>query len=121
MGGHIFLRQLLLAKENSLDKAVDLGYFTEEIMVPEFTKAAFSMKKGEYSKTPVKTQFGYHVVMVDDFRDSKPLDLKEIEPQIKNLLTQKVAAETFDNLYKTGTIVKYDLDGKEVPLTANEK
>ncbi len=110
-----------LAKENSLDKAVDLGYFTEEIMVPEFTKAAFSMKKGEYSKTPVKTQFGYHVVMVDDFRDSKPLDLKEIEPQIKNLLTQKVAAETFDNLYKTGTIVKYDLDGKEVPLTAIEK
>lgn len=109
-----------LAKEKSMDKAVDLGYFTEDIMVPEFTKAAFSMEKGTYSKEPVKTQFGYHVIMVEDFRDSRPLELKEVEPQIKNLLTQKVAAETFDNLYKSGTITKYDLEGKEVPLKATE-
>ena len=58
--------------------------------------------------------------MVEDFRDSRPLELKEVEPQIKNLLTQKVAAETFDNLYKSGTITKYDLEGKEVPLKATE-
>ena len=109
-----------LGKEHSLDKAVDLGYFTEEIMVPEFTKAAFSMKKGEYTKAPVKTQFGYHVILVEDFRDSKPHDLKEVEPQIRNLLTQKVVAETFDGLYKTGKITKYDLDGKEVALPLPE-
>jgi len=106
-----------LAKEKSLDKAVDLGYFNETLMVPEFTKATFSMKKGQYSKTPVKTQFGYHVILVEDFRDSKPLELKEVEPQIKNLLTQQVVAETFDNLYKSGSISKYDLEGKEIPVT----
>ena len=110
-----------LAKEVSLDKSVDLGYFGENVMVPEFTKAAFAMKKGDYSKTPVKTQFGYHVILVEDFRDSTPLPIKDVEPQIKNFLTQKVVAETFDNLYKTGTIVKYDLDGKEITAPKSEE
>ena len=110
-----------LAKENSKDNAVDLGYFSEEIMVPEFTKAAFSTEKGKYTKEPVKTQFGYHVILVEDFRDSTPLGLKEVEPQIKNLLTQKTVAETFDNLYKTGKITKYDLEGKEIPLMPAEQ
>lgn len=106
-----------LAKENSKDNAVDLGYFNEELMVPEFTKAAFSLEKGKYTKEPVKTQFGYHVILVEDFRDSTPLPIKDVEPQIKNLLSQKVVAETFDGLYKNGQITKYDLEGKEVPLT----
>lgn len=110
-----------LAKEVSLDKSVDLGYFSENVMVPEFTKAAFSMEKGSYSKEPVKTQFGYHVILVEDFRDSTPLPLKDVEPQIKNFLSQKVVAETFDNLYKTGTIVKYDLDGKEITAPKSEE
>jgi len=109
-----------LAKEYSMDQAVDLGYFTAEIMVPEFSNAAFAMKKGTYSKTPVKTQFGYHVIKVEDFRDSKPLELKEVEPQIRNMLSQQAVAETFDNLYQTGDIVKYDLDGKEIPMPKPE-
>lgn len=106
-----------LAKENSKDNAVDLGYFNEELMVPEFTKAAFALEKGKYTKEPVKTQFGYHVILVEDFRDSTPLPLKDVEPQIKNLLSQKTIAETFDGLYKNGQITKYDLEGKEIPLT----
>ena len=106
-----------LAKENSKDNAVDLGYFNEELMVPEFSKAAFALEKGAYTKEPVKTQFGYHVILVEDFRDSTPLPLKDIAPQVKNLLSQKVMAETFDGLYKNGKITKYDLEGKEIPLT----
>lgn len=106
-----------LAKENSKDNAVDLGYFNEELMVPEFTKAAFALEEGKYTKEPVKTQFGYHVILVEDFRDSTPLPLKDVEPQIKNLLSQKTIAETFDGLYKNGQITKYDLEGKEIPLT----
>lgn len=47
-------------------------------MVPEFGNAAFAMKKGEYSKKPVKTQFGYHVIKVEDIRDAKPQPLKKL-------------------------------------------
>ena len=109
-----------LAKENSLDKAVDLGYFTAEVMVPEFSEAAFAMEKGTYSKKPVKTQFGYHVIKVEDFRDSKPLEFDVVAPQIKNMLIQQTVAGAFDELYKTSQIVKYDLDGKEVQMPAPE-
>ena len=85
-------------------------------MVPEFSKAAFALKKGEYTKAPVKSPFGYHVILVEDFRDSAPLPLKDIEPQIKNMLTQKAIAEIFDNLYKNSIIQKFDLQGKEVTV-----
>ncbi len=104
-----------LAKEYSKDQAVDLGYFTADMMVPEFSNAAFAMNNGEYSKTPVKTAFGYHVILVEDARASKPLELKDIEPQLKNMVTQKVVAEVFDNLRNTAKIEKYSLEGEVIP------
>ena len=60
-----------LAKENSEDtttavKGGDLGFFAEKEMVPEFSKAAFSMKPNTISDKPVKTQYGYHIIMVTD-------------------------------------------------------
>lgn len=102
-----------LAKENSKDKA-ELGYFTKEVMVPEFADAAFKMKKGTYSKTPVKTQFGYHVIMVEDIRDSKPMPLKELEPQIKAKLTNDAIAKVFQDVSKGSKVEKYGLDGKVI-------
>ncbi len=110
-----------LAKKYTKDSTVELGYFSEDIMVPEFTKATFALPKGEYTKAPVKTQFGYHVILVEDFRDSQPLPLKDVEPQIKNLLSQQAIAQTFDNLYKNGQIQKYDLEGKEIPVAVEQQ
>ena len=104
-----------LAKEYSKDQVADLGYFTAEVMVPEFSKAAFSMNKGEYSKKPVKTEFGYHVILVDDVRASQPLELKDVEPQLKNMVTQKVVAEIFDNLRNTAKVERYSLEGELIP------
>ena len=109
-----------LAKEYSKDQA-DLGWFTEDIMVPEFSEAVFAMKKGTYSEKPVKTQFGWHVIYVQDFRDSKPLPLKDIEPQIRNLMSQKYIAETFDSLADKAQIEKYDLKGKKLPAAKPEE
>jgi len=103
-----------LAKEYSKDQ-VDLGYFTKDMMVTEFSDAAFNMNKGEYTKTPVKTEFGYHVILVEDVRDSKPLELKEIEPQLKNMVTQQVVEEVFANLRNNAKIERYSLDGKLIP------
>ena len=103
-----------LASQYSKDQVADLGYFTKEMMVPEFSKAAFSMNKGEYSKTPVKPEFGYHVILVDDARASKPLELKEVEAQLKNMVTQKVVAEIFEELRNSAKIEKYTLEGEEI-------
>lgn len=104
-----------LAKENSLDQAVDLGYFTKEMMVPEFSQVAFSLNKGQYSKTPVKTEFGYHVILVEDARASKPLELKEVEPQLKNMVAQQAIAEIFEDLRKGAKVERYTLEGELIP------
>lgn len=102
-----------LAQEYSKDQ-VDLGYFTKEVMVPEFSDAAFAMNKGEYSKTPVKTDFGYHVILVEDVRASKPLALKEVEPQLKNMVTQQVVAQIFEDLVKNAKVEKFTLEGEPI-------
>ncbi len=111
-----------LAQTYSKEPA-DLGYFTKQMMVPEFGEAAFALKKGEYSQKPVKTQFGYHVILVEDIRDAKPLPKKQMEPQLKGILTQQAIGETFGELYEKAKIEKYSLDGKEIkdPAQTEEK
>ncbi len=104
-----------LAEEYTKDKTVDLGYFTEDLMVPEFVKAAKALKPGEYTKTPVKTQFGYHVILLEDVRDSAPLPVEDLAPQIKNILGQQAVEQVFENLYENGKVEKFDLNGNLLP------
>jgi len=79
-----------LAKEKSTDpnksEGGDLGYFTKGRMVPEFEQAAFAMEKGTYSKTPVKTQFGFHVIKVEDKRDAPPPAYEDVAQQVRQLV-----------------------------------
>lgn len=66
-----------------------LGEFAANQMVPEFSQAASALKKGTYSKTPVKTQFGYHVIYLEDKTPSKKLTFDEVKVQIKQVITQE--------------------------------
>lgn len=102
-----------LAKEYSKEPA-DLGYFTKDMMVPEFADAAFKLKKGQYTKTPVKTQFGYHVILVEDIRTAKPQPMKQIEPQLKAMLAQKSMGDLIKNLQDKAKVIKYDTKGNEI-------
>lgn len=102
-----------LAREYSKDQP-DLGYFTEDMMVPEFSTVAFAMEKGTYSKEPVKTEFGYHVIYIEDIRDTKPLELKDVEPQIKGNLAQKAVDDIIAELRDNAQIEKFDLQGKKI-------
>ena len=79
------------ANKYSLDKSSpdgDLGYFTEDMMIPEFGKAVFALNKGQISE-PVKTPFGWHLIMVEDRRLSEPPLFEEIKSELKDLLTKK--------------------------------
>jgi peptidyl-prolyl cis-trans isomerase C len=79
-----------LAKAKSTDPnksdGGDLGYFKKGMMVPEFEKAAFAMKKGDVSKEPVKTQFGFHVIKVEDKRTAPPPAFDQVKDQVKQIV-----------------------------------
>jgi peptidyl-prolyl cis-trans isomerase C len=79
-----------LAKEKSTDPnksdGGDLGYFKKGQMVPEFEAAAFAMQKGEVSKEPVKTQFGFHVIKVEDKRIAPPPALDQVKDQVRQIV-----------------------------------
>ncbi|WP_313529430.1 peptidylprolyl isomerase [Shinella sp.] len=79
-----------IAKEKSTDpnksEGGDLGYFGKGRMVPEFEAAAFALEKGAYSKEPVKTQFGFHVIKIEDKRKQQPPALDQVEPQVRQLV-----------------------------------
>ena len=83
-----------LAKAKSKDPGSganggDLGWSTPGTFVPEFAQAMSGLKKGQMTDAPVKTQFGYHIIRVDDTRKADMPDLEQLKPQIKQHLEQK--------------------------------
>ncbi|WP_068083943.1 peptidylprolyl isomerase [Polycladidibacter stylochi] len=76
----------------------ELGYFSKGQMVPEFEQAAFAMKKGEFSKEPVKTQFGYHVIKVEDSRKTPKPTFDQVKDNIKQELTVAKYKEVMEKL-----------------------
>lgn len=69
----------------------DLGYFTEGQMVPEFNDKAFSMKAKEITTEPVKTQFGYHVIYIEDKKAKTTKSFPEVKPFIEQRLKTEKA------------------------------
>jgi len=111
-----------LASEKTTDPAGkasggDLGYFSQNEMVPEFAKAAFALKKGEFTQTPVKTQFGWHVIKVEDRRDGKPPTYEEVAPQIARQMAQELYGAKVKELAASAKIEMYNADGSK-PVAA---
>ena len=100
-----------LAKEKSKDPGAaeggDLGYFTKEQMVPEFAEVAFKLGKGQLSD-PVKTQFGWHIIKVEDKRVRPTPTFEQVKPQIENYVAHRAQAELVDNLRKSATVERLD-------------
>ncbi|MGW9231471.1 peptidylprolyl isomerase [Pseudorhizobium sp. NPDC055634] len=74
------------SEDSNKDDGGDLGWFSKGRMVPEFEEAAFGLEKGAYTKTPVKSQFGFHVIKLEDRRDVQPPALEQVEPQVRQLV-----------------------------------
>lgn len=115
-----------IATEKSIDKGAaakggDLGYFGRGQMVEEFEKAAFAMKKGDVSKTPVKTDFGYHIIKLVDKRNTKPDSFETMKPQLETVATQEAAKDVVKALVQKASIQRFDADGKTMVSPAAAK
>jgi peptidyl-prolyl cis-trans isomerase C len=95
----------------------DLGYFTKDQMVPEFAEAAFKLKNGEFTDTPVKSQFGWHVIKVEDRRTAKPPAFEQVKPQLTNQVSRELVGEKVKELKTAAKIEVYNADGSKPSAT----
>lgn len=97
-----------LAKKRSSDtssvRGGDLGYFISEEMVPEFSKEAFALKSGSYSKKPVKTQFGWHVIKVEDKRERAVPKFEQVAEPIRQKLGNDAVRKMVEDLRKKADV-----------------
>ena len=110
-----------LAKQYSTDPNAgsggDLGYFGHDDMVPEFADAAFSLPVGEYTKTPVKTEFGWHVIKVEDRRVGKPPSFEDAREELSQDLAHDIIEAKLQELRGAAKIEEFGLDGKPLPAS----
>jgi peptidyl-prolyl cis-trans isomerase C len=100
-----------LAKAQSLDgskaQGGDLGWFTLARMVKPFADAVKGLKKGEITPQPVQTQFGWHVIQLEDTREVNPPPFEQVKEQITNRVIQKKLQAYVAELRKTAKIDKH--------------
>jgi len=104
-----------LAKKNSKDPGSganggDLDFAAPGAYVPEFSQAMVKLKKGEMTDTPVKSQFGYHIIKLEDTRDAKFPPIEEVKPQIQQRLGQQKLAQ-FREEVRTKAKTDYKFNG----------
>ena len=101
------------SKDGSKEFGGDLGYFTYEEMVPAFSKAVFALKVGEVSK-PVKTEYGWHIIKLEDRKKIGPRPLEEVAPGIEALLLRQEVQKEVARLGKEGKIELLDPELKKL-------
>ncbi len=113
-----------LAKQYSLDGSKDyggdLGYFTAPEMVPEFSKAAFALEKGKISK-PVKTDFGWHIIKVEDRKLGAAQPYDQVKAAIRNALVRQKVQQTLGGLRDVAKVEIVDEDLKKVAAEAEKQ
>lgn len=102
--------------DGTKDNGGDLGYFVKDQMVKPFADAAFAMKPGDVTPTPVKTDFGFHVIKLEDKRRQTPPTFDQAAPQLRQAVAQEVAGELIDGLQKAAKVQMFNIDG--TPMAA---
>jgi peptidyl-prolyl cis-trans isomerase C len=104
-----------LAKKYSTDPAKenggDLGYFKKDDMLPEFSAAAFALQPGSYTKTPVHTRYGWHVIQVLDKRTAQPPTFDQVHDEIRQELIQENIAKVVQQARAGARVQEFNPDG----------
>jgi peptidyl-prolyl cis-trans isomerase C len=100
-----------LAKKKSKDPGAsdggDLGFFTKDQMVPEFSTVAFALEPGKISD-PVKSQFGWHIIKVEEKRNRQAPPFEQVRPQIETYVTRKAQADYVAKLREAAKVERMD-------------
>jgi peptidyl-prolyl cis-trans isomerase C len=111
-----------LSKQYSKDPGAaqqggDLGFFKQADMVPEFATAAFALKDGEVSPTPVHTQFGWHVIQTLEHRTAPPPDFDQSKEALRRQMIQEAVKKVVAQARSAVTVETFNLDGSPVKPT----
>lgn len=93
----------------------DLGYFTRDAMVAPFAEAAFAMAVGEVSE-PVQTRFGWHIIKVEDRRETAPPPLEQVRDEITRQLFRQVVQNAISGERENSEVVLYDAQGNPIEV-----
>ena len=85
----------------------DLGYFGKGEMVKPFSEAAFGLEAGSHTAEPVKTEFGWHVIKVEDKRSQEPKSFEEMKPELREQVRQQVTQEVLSKLREGHEVETY--------------
>ena len=98
----------------------DLGYFPKGEMVKPFADAAYGMKAGDVSEKAVKTEFGYHIIKVEDKRKSAPPALDAVRAQIKNQVGQELTLKLVQDMVGKAKIERFNMDGSPLEVAKQD-
>ena len=116
-GGEDFVKVAMDVSKDPGSPGGDLGFFTKDKMVPEFAEAAFAMQPGQVSE-PVKSQFGWHVIRVEEKRDKPFPPLEQVKDQVGKYVLQKAQS---DMILKLRESAKVERTEPEAPVTEAPK
>ena len=106
-GGEDFAKVATELSKDPSGNGGDLGWFTKDRMVPEFSDAAFKLKEGEISE-PVKTQFGWHIIKIEGVRTKSFPPFEQVKDQAARYVSQKAESETIAQLHGAAKIERFD-------------
>lgn len=102
-----------VSTDGSAQSGGDLGYFTRERMVKPFSDAAFAMRPGSYTTKPVRTQFGWHVIKLEDKRNKKAPTFEEAEDEVRASARRELAQSFVEELRGKATIENFGMEGRQ--------